>query len=223
MGDIRLIRMGGYFALIVGVIQIVGNALHPPIPTDTVEALETITATGHWTIIHVAICISYFMFIPFVIGASAAFKDRSSPLVRVATPMVIVGAGIGAAQILTHLTYFSYLAEQYATGDPVVQQMVIFNYEVFWPYNVALEVAHLAAIFIAVILYGIAILREDVFPRWLGWVGIIAGLIATAGIVIGKAVLDMDLLFGISLIPLVLWILAVGVHLLRLQPESQGT
>jgi hypothetical protein len=220
MGDIRLIRLGGYFALLVAAIQLVGNGLHPPIPSDPVEALEIIHHTGHWAIIHIAVCISYFLFIPFVIGASAAFTDRRSPLVRTATPLVIVGAGIGAAQILTHLTLFSYLAEQYATADADGQQMIIFLYEAFWPYNVALEVAHLEAIFIAVILYGVALLNEDAFPRWQAWLGIGAGLVASAGILIGKAILDNDILFGVSLLPLIVWIVAIGITLLRLQPPE---
>jgi hypothetical protein len=221
MGDWRLVRMGGYFAIIVGLMQLVGNGLHPPIPTDTGEALTVIASTSYWTIIHIVITISYFMFIPFVLGASAAFRDQNSPYILVAKFLVIVGAGIGAAQIMTHLTFFKYLADQYALGDPALRQNIIFTYESFWPYSVVMEIAHLVAIFVAVVLFGMELMKDDVLPRWLAWLGVVAGVVATVGILAAKIVFHTDIIFGIALVPLVVWILAVGVNLLRLKPSVQ--
>ena len=220
-GDWRLVRMGGYFAIIVGLMQLVGNGLHPPIPTDTSEALTVIASTSYWMIIHVIITISYFLFIPFVLGASAAFRDQNSPYIQVAKFLVIVGSGIGAAQIMTHLTFFKYLADQYMFGDPALQQNIIFSYESFWPYSVALEIAHLVAIFVAVLLFGMELMKDDVLPRWLAWLGVVAGSVATVGILAAKIVFHTDIIFGIALVPLVVWILAVGVNLLRLKPRVQ--
>jgi hypothetical protein len=221
MNDWRLIRMGGYFAIIVGLMQLVGNGLHPPIPADTAAALTVIATTNLWIVIHVIITVSYFMFIPFAIGASALFKDHNSPYIAVARALVFVGAGLGAAQILTHLTFFKFLADQYITGDPTLQQNIVFTFEAFWPYNVALEIAHLVAIFIAVLLFGLALLQESVLPRWLAWLGVAGGALATIGILASKLILHNDLIFGLTLVPLVVWILAVGVNILRLKPAPQ--
>lgn len=222
MNDSRLVRVGGYFALIVAVMQVIGNGLHPPIPDPTVEALTVIHNTTYWVPVHVIITISYFMFIPFVIGASAAFQDKGSPLVLAAKALVIAGATIGAVQILTHLTYFKYLADTYfTTADPAIQQMVVFNYEAFWPYAVALEIAHLCAIFISVSLFGIVMLSDNQFARWMAYTGIAGGAIATLGILSSKIIFNNDIIFGVSLLPLVIWIFAVGLRLLRLTPTIQ--
>lgn len=222
MSDSRLIRVGGYFALIVAVMQVVGNALHPPIPDTTVDALTVIHNTALWVPVHVIITISYFMFIPFVVGATAAFKDKESPLILAARALVIAGATIGVVQILTHLTYFKYLADTYfVTADPAIQQMVIFSYESFWPYSVAMEIAHLCAIFISVTLYGIAMLSDTQFAKWMSYTGIAGGLIATFGILSSKIIFNNDIIFGLSLLPLVIWIFAVGLRLLRLSPAVQ--
>jgi len=223
MNDSRLIRMGGYFALIVGVMQIVGNGLHPPIPTETVAALTLIATTSFWIPIHVIITISYFMFIPFAIGASALFKDQNSPYIPVARALVFVGAGLGAAQILTHLTFFKILANQYVVADAATQANITFIYEAFWPYNVALEIVHLVAIFAAVSLFGLALLQESVLPRWIAWVGVGGGALAILGILASKLVINNDLVFGVSLLPLLVWILAVGINLLRLKAAPQTT
>lgn len=220
MQNPRLIRVGGISALVVGAMQLGGNALHPPIPPDTVAALNVIASTSIWTIVHLVITVSYFIFIPFVIGAAASFKDQEAPLVRIGTPLIIVGAAIGAAQISTHLTIFKFLADHYVVADAAQQANIAFLYEVLWPYSVALELAHLIVIFIAAFMFGLAMLREDVFVRWIGWMGVIAGIVATTGILVGKLLIQSqvgDIIFGVGLIPLVIWIFAVGVSLLRLK------
>ena len=222
MRDLKLIRLGGYFALLTAATQIGGNALHPPIPRDTVAALGVIHATTIWPIVHLVITVSYFLFIPFAIGASAAFKQQSW-LVRLATPLVIVGAAMGVVQITTHLTIFHYIAMQYATASPAVQQTLAMNYDMLWPYSVALEVAHLLTIFVAVGLFGIAMLDEPLFPRWIGIIGIIGGVVAVAGISVGKFVINNttgDLIFGFSLLPLMVWIVALGIVLLKVTPAQ---
>ena len=219
--EMRLIRIGGVCALAVAATQVVGNALHPPMPTGTVDQMEVIRDTAGWLPVHLIITISYFLFIPFVIGTVPAFRNRSA-LVWIATPLVIVGAGIGVAQILTHLTIFNELADRYFAAGAADRASAVQTFAALWEYSVALEVAHLVAIFLAALLFGVAMMREAVFPRWMAWVGVAAGVVATAGILIGKFVVMTragDLIFGISLLPLVVWIVATGITLLRLRPE----
>ena len=224
MRDARLIKMGGIFGLIAAGMQIVGNGLHPPIPANTVDSLMVIAGTSYWVPVHLLITASYFTFIPFVIGAAEAFSDQKSPLLRVGTVLVIVGASIGVVQITTHLTLFRFLAVQYAgSSDPAYQQSLVTLYDGFWPYSVSLEVAHLLAIFTAGVLFGIEILNESVFPRWQGYLGIASGGVAAVGILAGKFIigdLTGDIVFGVGLLPLVVWIIALSLKLLRIQPET---
>jgi hypothetical protein len=218
MEDRTLIRIGGLGALAVAVTQAVGNGLHPPIPHDTVQALTVIHNTMPWIVVHIIITVSYFLFIPFVVGTQPAFRNNPA-LVRVGTPLVIAGAIIGAVQITTHLTLFHHLGQIYPTGDSALQATVILMFESLWPYSVALEISHLLAIFIAILLFGIAMLKETNFPRWVAIMGIIAGALAATAILVGKFVITGrtgDLVFGASLLPLVVWIVATGVVLLRL-------
>jgi hypothetical protein len=223
MPDMRMIKIGGVCALVVAVMQVGGNALHPPVPPDSAQALELIAATGRWTIVHLIITISYFLFIPFVIGAAASFAHKS-PLVRIGTPLIIVGASLGAAQISTHLTIFKYLGDQYAaTSDAGLQQSIVFLYNSFWPYSVALEMEHLLVIYVAVMMFGAAMFEEEIYPRWLAWLGIVGGVIATAGILVGKLVIHStlgDIIFGVSLIPIMIWIVVMGIILLRLKAPA---
>ena len=226
MDTSTLIKVGGIGAFAVALTQGVGNGMHPPIPGDTVAALGVINGTGPWVPVHIIITVSYFLFVPFVIGAYAAFRNKGAA-VRIATPLVILGAGIGAAQITTHLTVFHHLAGIYATSsDPAMRATAVNLFEIFWPYSVALEISHLIAIFVGVLLFGLGMLQEVQFPRWVGWLGVVAGGLAVGAILIGKFIVTGrtgDLVFAGSLLPLIVWIIAVGVVLVRMPPAPAAT
>ncbi|GIV60546.1 DUF4386 family protein [Rhodocaloribacter litoris] len=217
MADRTLIKIGGWSALVVALMQVAGNGLHPPIPGDTRAALELIARTDLWGVVHLIVTVSYFVFIPFVLGVAASFPERGW-LVRIGTVFVIVGAAIGAVQILTHPTVFKHLADTYVVADAALQERVVFLYDAYWPYSVMLEVAHLVLIFVAAVLFGVAMLRTPRYRRWIALLGLFAGGVATAGILVSKFVIVSqtgDLIFGLSLLPLIVWIVAVGIVLIR--------
>lgn len=217
-----LIKIGGVFGLLVAATQLGGNAFHPPIPVVTEDALRVIAETGPWNVVHLVITVSYFLFIPFAIGLGEAF-ERPGPEVRIGVPLVIVGASLGGAQILTHLTIFRDLAESWAASGG---GEFVLLYETLWPYAVALEIAHLLVIYAAAVLFGIAMLRETLFERWAGWLGIGAGVAATAGILVGKIVMNSssgDIVFGVSIVPLLVWIVSVAIMLLKAERSTSGS
>jgi len=219
--DLRLIRLGGYCALLAAAMQIIGNIMHPPIPRDTVAALGVIAGSGDWLITHLILSSSYFIFIPLAVGAAASFRN-DPPELRVAVPLIIFGTALGVTQILTHLTLFRFLAVQYAaTSDASVRATIVFVYDAFWPYNVALEVGHLTVIDLSALLFGIAMFGETIYPRWLALVGCAGGVVALIGLYIGTLVVRTtfgDVLFAVSLIPMVVFIVVTGIILVRLQP-----
>ncbi len=221
MQDLRLIRLGGYCALLAAAMQIVGNIMHPPIPRDTIAALGVIAGSGNWLITHLILSSSYFIFIPLAVGAAASFRN-DPPTVRIAIPLIIFGTALGVTQILTHLTLFRFLAEQYAaTSDAAVRSTIVFVYDAFWPYNVALEVGHLTVIDLSALLFGIAMLDEKIYPRWLALVGCVGGIVAVVGLYVGTLAVRTtlgDVIFAVSLIPMVIFIVATGIILIRLQP-----
>jgi hypothetical protein len=143
----------------------------------------------------------------------------------VALPLVLIGAGLGAAQILTHYTIFNQLAAAFVSAAAGVDAVLAQTFTVLWDYSVGMEVVHLLAIFTAVLLFGMAMLKEPAFRRWLAFLGIGAGAVAIAGILLGKFVIQGrtgDLVFGFGLLPLIVWTVGVGISLLRMQP-AEGT
>lgn len=216
-------KIGGIFGLLVAITQIGGNAFHPPIPPDTVEALQIIAGAGAWDLVHLVITVSYFLFIPFAIGLAAGFEDRGWEI-WIGVPLVIVGAALGGAQIQTHLTIFQHLAAEYsAAGGGAGGEPFVLLYETLWPYGVALEITHLLLIYAAAVVIGLAMRRERTFTNWMGWLGVAGGGFAAAGIGIGKLVMSSqagDVVFGVSLLPLLAWIVVISVQLLKAAGKS---
>ncbi|MGH7491274.1 MAG: hypothetical protein ACREOO_02640 [bacterium] len=219
-GDDKLFKIGGTSALLYVGLSVAGNLMHTAMPPTPAGALETIAGSGTWKIAHIILTSTYFFIVPMLIAVAATFKE-SSPIMRIAVPMILVCAAVGIVQISTHLTIFHHLAHKYvAAADPMVKANVILIYETLWPFNVALEIAHLLVIYTLIIAIGFAMLHGD-FPKWVAWAGITGGAVAVAGIIIGEIILSGsggllgDRIFGLSLLPLMVWLLAVGVNLLK--------
>ncbi|MBI4562136.1 MAG: hypothetical protein HY724_08815, partial [Candidatus Rokubacteria bacterium] len=72
---------------------------------------------------------------------------------------------------------------------------------------------------VTIFLYGLALLTSDVYPKWLGWVAVLASIgSALVGLNLayrGPSVLAANVLFPIFSIVITLWVLVMGVLLWR--------
>ncbi len=222
MADPRYQKWTGGLALLLTVILVVGNGLHPPLPKESVPALTMIAGYSIWSAVHVLIASSYIVLIPVALGVAASF-EKEHPQVRIGAQLIVFGAALGTVYITIHLTMLTYLAQQYALAtDAAARANVAFLYDLVYPLSDAFDVISLFAIFIAAILYGSAMLQDGVYPTWLGKVAIGGGVVAAIGRLVHElmqtttgAVID-----GLSMIPLVVWIAATGVILLRTSETS---
>ena len=76
---------------------------------------------------------------------------------------------------------------------------------------------------LAPVLYGVAILAGDVYRPWLGWVGIIFGLVSVSAAVIqlltGNTTLPFYILFPVAAFAITLWITCLGFLMWRNSAE----
>ena len=215
-----LIKIGGISALLYVGLSVVGNLMHTAMPPDPAGALETIGSSSTWKLAHAILTSTYAFILPMLIGVKATFREDKT-VMPIAVPLITAGVAVGTAQIGTHATIFRILGEKYlAATDAVAKANLITIYEVLWPYNTVLELAHLVVIYLLIVFIAMAMRRED-YPKWVAWVGVAGGVIAVAGIIIGEVVFSRsgglmgDRIFGFSLLPLMVWLLAVGVILIK--------
>jgi hypothetical protein len=72
---------------------------------------------------------------------------------------------------------------------------------------------------VTIILYGLAVLTSSVYPKWLGWVAVLAGigsaLIGLNQAYKGPSTLVTNVLFPIFSIIITIWVLVMGILLWR--------
>jgi hypothetical protein len=157
----------------------------------------------------------------------AAVGRRDDPVLRAAT-------FVGAASVLLSLIGFlrwvfvvPQLADAYVAGDPTTKAAVAAAWTAQHQFGGALLGEHLGQLLVIgwSITVSVLILRTRMLPRWAGLAGLIAGgvyllnqgdILATA--VPGFPVWDLAGLLGSSLWGL--WVMALGVVVLRRRPSS---
>jgi hypothetical protein len=157
----------------------------------------------------------------------AAVGRRDDPVLRAA-------AFVGAASVLLSLIGFlrwvfvvPQLADAYVTGDPTTKAAVGAAWTAQHQFGGALLGEHLGQLLVIgwSITVSVLILRTRMLPRWAGWAGLIASglyllnqgdILATA--VPGFPVWDLAGLLGSTLWGL--WVMALGVVVLRRRPSS---
>jgi hypothetical protein len=70
-------------------------------------------------------------------------------------------------------------------------------------------------------------LGASLFPKWVAWLGAIGGVLGAIALIIGEMLLGSSILgdwitFGFGLAPLAVWLVAVGVILLRSKLEAEN-
>ena len=222
MPDRTLLRIGAVL-LLVGVVlpMIFGFALHPQVsdPGDTEAVLRSIVDTSGWAGVHVAILAGGFLVIGGLLALYRSITgEPGAALARLGFAAALVGGAIYSVSITIEGSgALKVLAEAWASAaDKAV------------PFSVA-EAAYLVSMDIfsggwivfggvVPILFGLAIALTDFYPKWLGWVAVIAG--------VGNAVIAIVLfsqgwtpvtnnVFTAFAVILSLWQLVMGVLMWR--------
>jgi hypothetical protein len=74
----------------------------------------------------------------------------------------------------------------------------------------------------AVPLFAVAALTTSVVPRWIGWVGILVGVFAGLGTLLGRASSVIEGISNVGFIAFFVFMASMGIALLRRRPEAAG-
>jgi hypothetical protein len=108
-------------------------------------------------------------------------------------------------------------------ADIGLREFVLQVWDSVFEFNVVMEVGHMLVLFLVIALASLAMLRERFYPRWMALLGVVSAAVAALATLIGVVVLDSSMLgnfvtFGVGLLPLAAWIVAVGVVMVRFKP-----
>lgn len=219
--DRPALKFGGALAVIGGLGYFVTLLLHGDLPDQTTEiALEHIAGRPEWRALKLTLIACVLCWIgAFTALARSLPQGLSSLLGRWAVSISIVGAGIVVVEyaIIGHAlkdVAVAWLASP-ATDTEATLRMAdvmlaitggLFHSFVAWMLG------------LPYVLLGVAVVVGDGYPRWLGWVAIVAGsgaLLAGTTRFLGFGLVPYPLLYGGFVIPLCLWLAAMGVLMWR--------
>lgn len=217
----NLIKIGGWAAILWVVLQIIGNSMHPQLDSDTEIAMTHIASNKYWFITHIILILDYLVILFVIVGMKEALSGTSW-ISEFIMPLMTIAIAVGIIQVATHPTVLKCTSDIYANAgaNEQLKQDAVRIYESFWEYNLFLEIGHLLIIYFVIFLIGVEMMKSSFFPKWQGILGLSGGIAAGVALLTGELFLGSsktgDLLtFGFGLLPLAVWLIAVGIKMIR--------
>jgi hypothetical protein len=222
-------RIGGASAIVGSVLAGVGNLLHPVTPEhDPVGVARVIADSGIWTPVHLVIVLGIFLMLGGLIAIYHSVQGGlAGALARFGLFAGVAGVTIGLVLVILDGVAARQLAQEWASaagGDKTTALALVHVNETL---NFALaslfNFIFAAATFV---LFGLAVALSRVYPRWLGWVVVVAGAASIgAGLIqalVGEPTTASRILTILGPTVITLWEVVIGVLLLRLAREAES-
>ncbi len=219
-------RTAGFAFVIASVILGATMLVHPTFPdvNKTSQVLQTITSSKGeaWMQVHALMAAGFAIAaVAFCALAFLLHLKGSSGSASIVTTCALLGGGLWVTFLSAETYAIRFFTNLYGI-DPGGATMY---FSTFWFWKIGALNAGALLFFAAVVFAGIAAVKRDLLPVWLGWGG---ALIATVGALVcvmdfwgstatGAASQPMQwpaMRYGVGL-PLQLWMLGVGATLLQ--------
>jgi len=216
-------RLGAVAAIVGSLAGMVGNLIHPATPLDDPPGVaRAIADSDAWTPIHLIIVLGIMLMLG---GLLALYRSIPGGLARALAQFgwaaAIAGIAVGLVLVILDGVAAKQLADEWA-GAPAEEQaaalrVVLANETTNFALASLFNILFAGATFI---LYGLAVALSDVYPRWLGWVAVTAGLGSVgAGLIqalAGEPTVASRVLTIIGPTVITLWLAVMGILLAHL-------
>jgi hypothetical protein len=172
-------RIGSVAGIVGALLAMVGNLVHPATPTDDPQGVaRTIAGSQLWVVDHLAIVVGLILMLAALVAIADPIRDGlPGALARLGSVAAVAGITVGLILVTLDGLAAKQIAEAWATAPPDEQAAALRLVLAEETINFAL-----AALFnilfagVTFILYGLAVAWSRVYPRWLGWVVVVAGV-----------------------------------------------
>lgn len=218
-------RMGAIAAIAGAVLLFVGTFLHPleADPNDPLAAFTEYAADRLWVASHLMQLVGIFLIVLALIHLSRVMAGgRGAGWAHIGGAGAVASLSVAAALQAVDGVALKMMVDRWATAAATEKEMLF--HAAFGVRQIEVGLASISSLLlgITVTIYGVALVSDRNFPRWLGWLAIVGGMPTTvAGIVMAYAGFS-DVAMGINLPAsslLLVWIIAVGAWMWRLAPR----
>jgi len=218
----RVYRIGGSAAIAGAILGGVGNVLHPATPIDDPEGVARVIAESEiWIPVHVVIVLGIGLMLGGLVALYHSIQGGvGGVLARFGLFAGVAGVTIGLVLVILDGVAARQLAEEWSAAPPAERPVSLGLVHVNETINFAIaSLFNLVFAGVTFILFGLAVALSDVFPRWLGWVVVVAGASSIgAGLIqafTGEPTDASRVLTIIGPTVITLWLLVIGILLVR--------
>jgi hypothetical protein len=220
--DRQGLTVGGVLAVVGGLGYFVTLLLHGDLPDQTTEiALEHVAGRPEWRLLKLALIVSVVCWIGgFIALVQSLPAGLSSLLGRWAVLSTVIGASVVVVEYAIIGHALKDVADAWlAAPSPAAAQALVSMADVMLAITGGLFHSFVALMLgLPYLLMGMAIVSGQGYPRWLGWVAVVAGsgaLLAGTTRFLGIGLVPYPLLYGGFVLPLSIWLATMGVLMWR--------
>jgi FtsH-binding integral membrane protein len=176
-GDI--LRIGSVAGIVGSLLAMVGNLLHPATPIGDPEGVaRTIAQSENWVLIHLVIVVGLILMLGGLVAVSRSIEGGlPGALARLGSVAAVAGITVGVVLVIVDGVAAKHLADAWEAAPP--DQAAVALGVVLAEEAINFALASLFNILFAgvtFILLGLAVAWSKEYPRWLGWVVVVAGV-----------------------------------------------
>jgi uncharacterized protein DUF4386 len=218
--------IGGVSAIVGSLMGMVGNLIHPATPLDDPEGVARVIAESDaWTAIHLVITFGIVLMLGGLVALYQSIRHgMAGALARFGLAAAIVGIAIGVILVMLDGVAAKHLADEWAIASQEERAMalriVLANETINFALASSFNIVFAGVTFI---LFGLGVAYSGVYRRSLGWIVVVAGIASVgAGLIqafAGEPTIASQVLTIIGPTVITLWLLAIGVLLVRKAPQ----
>lgn len=218
-----LLRIGS-LSLMAGAILALGfNLLHPRTAgvADVEAVLPMIADSAAWDLIHAALLLGVLLIVAGLVAVERSIREGAAAAwARLGTTAAALSGAVYLVLSAVDGRARKVMAEAWLRAPPPERMAALRVSEALEMVNFGLFSVFGVVFFgLTFMLFGLAIVKSDVYPRVLGWVALIGGivsfLVGSTHLLRGPSVLMTNILFTASSIILTALLFVIGALLWR--------
>jgi Domain of unknown function (DUF4386) len=219
-------KTGAVLVILGALGLLIGTLLHPlnADPNDPLAAFTEYAANAPWVASHLLQLLGIILMV-FGLVLLGQFLATGGGASWAAVAGVSAAASMAVAIALQAVdgVALKFMVNAWANAPAADKQMLF--YATFGVRQIEVGLAAMSSLMlgVTVMLYSAALIADQRFPKWLGWLGLVGGLpTAVSGIIMAyMGFSDMEMMINMPASGMVLaWVLAVGVAMWRLEPNQ---
>jgi hypothetical protein len=173
-----IFRIGAVAGIVGALLAMVGNLLHPATPIGDPEGVaRTIAQSERWVLVHLVIVVGLILMLGALVALSRSIEGGLAGALAQLGSVAVSGVTVGVVLVIVDGVAAKHLADAWEAAPPeeaaAALQVVLAEEAINFALAALFNILFAGVTFI---LLGLAVASSGEYPRWLGWVVVVAGV-----------------------------------------------